>query len=393
MDDITSISFALDPSNAPSFLLDWEITKLCNLDCSYCSTGPDGGHDNSTKHPPLAECLQTIDFMYEYVSLYMKHKKQSQRKVVLNLYGGESLFHPDIVTILEECHKRYLPFKDQWVLTIICTTNGIVGKNLWKKIVPLIDEFTVSYHTETLLKQKSLYKDNILYLKKNNKRFKCSILMHSAPDLFDEAEAFVEFCKINNIDYFLKPLDNHDDKWRYSNKQFKTLKTFWINSVPNGKKSSYSTTLETVGSEESVSFIKEGRMCCGGRKLSINGDLKSCMSFIPKQGFKNWYCSVNWFFLFVRQEDNQVFTNKDCKMSTTGNVEPLGDLNDCKKIIDTLKYQLESNLMPVIQCKKETCMCGFCAPKAENKDSFNELIKRNVINNVFIKENDHGKTI
>ena len=69
--NIDSIAFALDPANVPSFLLDWEVTKLCNLDCSYCSTGLEGGQDNNTKHPPLEECLRTIDFMYEYVDLYM----------------------------------------------------------------------------------------------------------------------------------------------------------------------------------------------------------------------------------------------------------------------------------------------------------------------------------
>ena len=175
MTNIDSISFALDPSNVPSFLLDWEVTKLCNLDCSYCGVGIDAGHDNTTKHPPLDECLQTIDFMYEYVDLYMQHKKETQRKVVLNVYGGESLFHPDIITILEECRKRYSPYHDKWELTITCTTNGVVGSNHWEKIVPLVDEFTLSYHAESLPKQKKQYFDNVLYLKKNNKRFSIKI--------------------------------------------------------------------------------------------------------------------------------------------------------------------------------------------------------------------------
>ena len=47
MSNVKSIGFALDPNNVPSFLLDWEVTKLCNLDCSYCGIGIDGGHDNS----------------------------------------------------------------------------------------------------------------------------------------------------------------------------------------------------------------------------------------------------------------------------------------------------------------------------------------------------------
>ena len=158
MNEVKSIAFALDPTNVPSFLLDWEVTKLCNLDCSYCGIGIDGGHDNSTKHPTLAECLQTIDFMYQYVDLYMQHKKPSQRKVILNVYGGESLFHPDIVEILKECRNRYKPFEHKWHLTITCTTNGVVGENQWRRIVPLIDEFTMSYHSENLHKQKQQYK-------------------------------------------------------------------------------------------------------------------------------------------------------------------------------------------------------------------------------------------
>ena len=80
---IKSIGLALAPNNVPAFLLDWEVTKRCNLDCSYCLTDIEtGGHNNTTQHPPLEECLRSIDFMYEYVDLYMEHKKSSQRKVI-----------------------------------------------------------------------------------------------------------------------------------------------------------------------------------------------------------------------------------------------------------------------------------------------------------------------
>ena len=186
---IESISFALDPTNTPSFLLDWELTKLCNLDCSYCPTGVEwGSHDNSTSHPPLADCLKTIDFMYEYVDEYMKYKRPTQRKVVLNVYGGESLFHPDIVEILKQVRCRYEPYRDRWYLTVTCTTNAIVGKNLWKRVVPMIDEFTVSYHAENLPKQKQQYLDNVLYLKQHNRRFKCVVMMHNDPALFADSE-------------------------------------------------------------------------------------------------------------------------------------------------------------------------------------------------------------
>jgi hypothetical protein len=137
---------------------------------------------------------------------------------------------------------------------------------------------------------------------------------------------------------------------------------------------------------DKVQAIEEGRSCCGGRRLSLNGDLKSNVGFVPKQGFTGWYCSVNWFFLFVRQLDGEVFTNKDCRMSTTGKYESLGNLNNSQKIINTLKNQLSTN-MPIIQCVKDICRCGFCAPKAKNREDFENLIKRHVKDLQIFKNN------
>jgi MoaA/NifB/PqqE/SkfB family radical SAM enzyme len=386
MNNINSISFALDPGNVPSFLLDWEVTKLCNLDCSYCGTDIDfGGHNNNTKHPPLKECLQSIDFMYKYVDEYMKHKKPTQRKVVLNVYGGESLFHPDIVEILQACRDKYVEYSANWYLTITCTTNGIVGATRWKQVVPLVDEFTVSYHPENLPKQKQLYLDNVLYLKEHNKRFNCVVMMHNDPTMFADAEQVIDFCKQHQLRYVAKPLDNPEEQWAYTKEQFSTLKTFWISKAPVSHQPDYEQAIGCVGQTDQVQSIDEGRPCCGGRKLSLNGDLKSCVSFVPKQGFANWYCSVNWFFLYVQQCTGKVYTNKDCRMNTSGEVGPIGTLDDADAIIKTLQQQFNSNTMPIIQCKKERCYCGFCAPKAENKKDFMDLIKRNVPVDVFCK--------
>ena len=100
------------PGGRITFLLDWELTLKCNLDCSYCDTGIDGGHDNSTRHPPLDECIKTIDFMFEYVDLYMSVKSRAFKHVVLNVYGGEALHHPDIVEILAKVREKHSPYQD-----------------------------------------------------------------------------------------------------------------------------------------------------------------------------------------------------------------------------------------------------------------------------------------
>jgi hypothetical protein len=366
--DIKSIGFALDPNGIPAFLLDWEVTKKCNLDCSYCSTGIDGGHDNSYAHPGLNDCMKTIDFMYEYVSLYMQNKKSTQRKVVLNVYGGESLFHPDIIEILTAAREKHKPYADLWELTIITTTNAVINKSIWKKIVPLIDEFTVSYHAENLPKQHQLFFDNLLTLKNNNKRFKCVVMMHNV--LWDKSLSAIEFCKNNNIRYVAKPFD--DDHLYYSKEQFNYLKDFW--------------SMGTQETKEKTISICEGRACCGGRKLALNNDLKSNVTFVPRQGFRDWYCSVNWFFLFVQQISGNVYTNKDCRMGFNGRVEPLGNMQNHQSILDNLKEQFISKSMPVIQCAKSVCRCGYCAPKAERLDDFKDLISRHVITDVISYE-------
>ena len=105
-DTFNALEPAIDPNNRISFLLDWELTLKCNLDCDYCSTGLYGGHDNSTQHPPLAKCLAALDFMFEYADRYMATKPRGIRYVILNVYGGESLHHPDIVDILSEVDRK-----------------------------------------------------------------------------------------------------------------------------------------------------------------------------------------------------------------------------------------------------------------------------------------------
>ena len=381
MSEIKSIGFALDPSGTPSFLLDWELTKKCNLDCSYCSTGIDGGHDNTYSHPLLDECLSTIDFMYNYVDLYMSNKKSTQRKVVLNVYGGESLFHPDIVEILTACREKYKPYADRWVLTITTTTNAVVNKSIWKKLLHLIDEFTVSYHAENLPKQEQLFFANLLDLKDNNKKVKCVVMMHNTPALWKKSVNAVEFCQANDIRYVAKPFDNPG--LSYTSEQFDYFKDFWISNTNQKNVESSVERLNQVGTTEKVVSICEGRACCGGRKLALNNDLKSSVTFVTKQGFKDWYCSVNWFFLFVRQTDGAVFVNKDCKMDFNGNVAPIGNLVNKDTILSTLAAQLTTNSMPIIKCAKSLCFCGYCAPKAKDLNDFKELISRNVITDVI----------
>ena len=359
---------AIDPNNRISFLLDWELTMKCNLDCSYCEPGIDGCHDNSTQHPPKDDCIKSLEFMFEYADLYMARKPRGIRYVVLNVYGGEALHHPDIVEILSKIQEKYQPYRDRWHLTVTTTTNAIVSHKKLSKIIPYIDEFTVSSHADSTAKQKQQFKDNLLTIRDSDKRLKCIVMIHNNPELFQEAQDFKFWLDSNQIQALPKQIDGFSkDSDRLYNEQQIT----WFNSIYQNKTYGTAKSIEA----DSAKLSDVGRACCGGRQSCLDQNYKDRQYYIIDNRFTDWYCSVNQFFLFVKQVNGEVYVNKDCKMNFDGTVGPIGHLSKSDNIISELKNQL-TNGQPVIQCKKSKCLCGLCAPKAKNLDTYKSIMKK-----------------
>lgn len=364
MPDFQVLESAIDPNNRISFLLDWELTMKCNLDCSYCPTGIYGGHDNSTKHPPLNECLDTIDFMYKYADLYMQHKPSGIQYVMLNVYGGESLHHPYITEILNAVREKYKPYHDNWHLTVTTTTNAIISAKKLESILPLIDEFTLSYHAENNDKQKMQFKENVLSIANSGKRLKCIVMMHTDKTLFDDCTEIIQWLKNNNIKYLAKQIDSQQkDVSIYDQKQI-----HWFNSFYNDK--TYQTIDAIPSDQDRVDLSDTGRACCGGRQLCLDQNYGKRNYYILDNKFPDWYCSVNWFFLHIKQVNGEIYVNKDCKMNFKGSTGPIGNLKNNHELLSDLAHQLSTNTVPIIQCKKTKCHCGLCAPKAKNLDTY-----------------------
>jgi hypothetical protein len=57
-------------------------------------------------------------------------------------------------------------------------------------------------------------------------------------------------------------------------------------------------------------------------------------------------------------------------------VGPIGNLNNTDNILSTLRNQLDTDSLPIIQCKKYQCLCGLCAPKANTLEKYNEIMKK-----------------
>jgi len=358
------------PSNKQTFLLDWELTMKCNLDCTYCGTGENGGHDNTTKHPKLADCLASLDFMYTYVDLYMQYRIPSLRSVILNVYGGESLHHPDIVAILQAARDKHRQYQGKWALQITTTTNAIIPAKKLERIIPLVDHFTASYHTENSTKQKQQFKDNLLLLKTFKNSLKCIVLMHTEPTKFADAQQMITWLNENKIEMLPRQLDHPEvwDQFKYDQKQ-----VVWFNKLYQSK--NHQTTLELDATAKQTDLTQVGRACCGGRQVCTDQNFSQRHFFVDNK-FTDWSCSVNWFFLFIKQVNGKIYVNKDCKMNFDGTVSPIGNLNNTAELLQQLQTQLTTGTVPVMQCKKESCWCGLCAPKARERSTYDHIIKK-----------------
>ena len=358
-------------------MADWELTMKCNLDCDYCETGTYGGHDNSTQHPPLDQCLQSIDFMFAYADLYMSHSISSLKTVILNVYGGEALHHPHIVEILQAVRKRHTQYESKWNLTITTTTNAVISSKKLALVLPLIDEFTVSYHAGATSKQKQQLCNNLLAIDQSSTRSKCVVMID--PQYFNDAVEHIEWCKQNNIKYLAKQIDHTPEKTQFN---YTTQQVHWLkNSYQTRSYGEQPKDLElTYNNQNKVDLADTGRACCGGRTLCTDQNYKSRTAFVDNK-FPNWYCSVNHFFLYVKQVNGEIYTNKDCKMNFDGAVAPIGNLDHYQKLLDQTQEWLTNNSMPVIQCKKYQCLCGLCAPKARDLDTYKSIMRKYEIPN------------
>jgi hypothetical protein len=116
-----------------------------------------------------------------------------------------------------------------------------------------------------------------------------------------------------------------------------------------------------------IDLSAQGRSCCGGNILCANG----CQTKRVNNKFKGWHCSVDYFFLYIRQNTGEVFTNKDCRMNFDSNIGPIGNLKNTQAILDKIKQGTKQ-----IVCKKRSCWCGLCAPKAKNKDDYIKIMNK-----------------
>lgn len=147
----------------------FRMNQTCNLSCEYCEW------KNGENYPYTLECIEKI---YDYF------KEYKIKRVHFYFHGGEPTIHPKIIQTLEKIRDRQE--KDNIYTYIEYQTNFAYNKKMLKKILPLIDCLSISYHYKEL-KQKKLHQQfikNFAYLKLINYQIgRLDIMMEDISDV------------------------------------------------------------------------------------------------------------------------------------------------------------------------------------------------------------------
>lgn len=363
MNTIHTIEPAYHPKNKMGFLIDWLLTLKCNFNCAYCPTGPTG-HDNSTQHPPLEKCIMMLKQMYKYTDVIMQSKKNNFKDVILNIYGGEAIYHPEIEKIIIATTNEFKPYIDRWRIRRRLTTNASTTEKKWKTICDHIEGITFSYHSESSEKMKTLFKKNIEYAVKIKREYDIIVCMYPHPLYWQDCLNFLKYCTENNLNARPKLLDG--PLGVYNEKKLQEL-------IPYIKKFNETDVKKIIGN---VRIDHRARGCCGGRSMCTNRNIKEYSTLVPRElGFEGWYCSANQFFLHGNNVNGMYYTNKDCRVTLDNTTGPLANLNTMEQYIMQLETQIIKTALPTLTCAQTECLCGTCAPKSLYKENLNNILK------------------
>jgi MoaA/NifB/PqqE/SkfB family radical SAM enzyme len=358
--------FAVTPINNDPFMITWDLGRRCNYDCSYC---PPHRHDNFSSHASLKELKSTLDFLFEYITLISTYR--SSKEFSISFTGGEPTVNPNFMEFSLYLVEKYkTEYKNKFNLFLDLTTNGAMGKKMVNFIIENLDHVTISYHPEAsnILKKQVL--DNIKFFNSSNIKLKVNVMFHV--DYFNECVDFCQLLSNDKIKYIPRIIgETSNSKFshidQYTESQKKWFEEYW-----------------------GLKLNQSVRPCCGNRTMGLCGSNGITESKVVNfREFKDWYCSVNWYFLHIDQQLDAIYTHQTCQATFDNTKGPIGKISEWKKIIDDLKSKFETKTMSVIICPNKICGCGLCTPKSKHieilKESMEKILTDTTIINYLVE--------
>lgn len=349
---------AINLTNPEPMMVTWDTGRRCNYDCTYCESTR---HDNTSPFHTIDDLRSTFNFIKDWTSIYNSYRKRTVDYTNINFTGGEPTLNPrfwDLVDYIKEDEKKF---------RLSLTTNGAWNKKFTQKIIDRFGGVTVSYHAEGHPNLKKVVLDNILRLSESDIWIQVNVMLHV--DCWDECVDVYNQLKEKGIKVNPRPIGDGNMK-----------RSGWFLDLDG----SLRRTSHAYSAEQQEWILKEsgvnlrpqkptegdslGRSCCGGRCIQGKVNNKWQEVKLVNTNFKDWYCSVDWYFLHIDQHTGLIYHHQTCQALHGKKRGPLGHLKDKDSIINKLKSRLE-NPSPII-CPNQRCGCGMCVPKSKIEKDF-----------------------
>ena len=361
----------------------WDLNRRCNYDCSYC---PSHRHDNWSPFPDLDVLKKTASFVLDYCNTLVSYKKSNNKdhqRLSISFTGGEPTMNPHFLEFAHFIGEEKKKFIGNYA-GIALTTNGQYSTIMAKNIVNNFDFATISYHAEALPKQKKKVLENIKFMHSYGFDLKVNVMFHAS--YWDECIEVCLYLDDLEIDYHPRLIGeqevNASVAHKYTQEQLTWIKQFW-DKKNNKLNERYNIKNSKVSAKKK--FARQvGRPCCGGRSLCVTNDdgTEEKATFIgPDTKFRDWYCSINWFFLHIDTQTETIWHHQTCKARFDGTRGPIGKIDDTDKILNELKENLENKTMPIMVCPLEPgqhCGCGLCTPKSKDLFKFKKVLSNHI---------------
>lgn len=122
------------------FSVTWNIGTRCNYDCMYC---PPSLHDSTSRHPSLALLQQRWQSIYSKTS-----DKNLPYKI--SFTGGEVSVNKSFLPLVRWLRDNY----QNNIAKILVTSNGSANLGYYNRLFALIDNLSLSFHSEHADEQK-----------------------------------------------------------------------------------------------------------------------------------------------------------------------------------------------------------------------------------------------
>lgn len=364
---------AIDDKTEKKLMVIWDLGRKCTYACTYC---PPHRKNSWSKTASFEELKNTADSLERYSEIY-NSKRNERFQVSASFTGGEPTVNPDFFPFLEYLQEVY----PHWKRTL--TTNGFYSDRKLKLVMANTDYTTLSWHCEGSPQQKVQVRKNIQTMVDHNYGFKVNVMFHEREDYFNECVELCEWLDELGVLYMPRVIGDQGDVKQglkdktvhtYTDEQMKWLQDYWDRK--KGKKVSSSIIASDKPKDTKTVGQTIGRPCCGNRDMEVlEGDEWVASKFVTDNNYQGWNCMINWYFLYIHQEVDQVWHHQTCQVDMDGKLGPITTISDWETYNDGLQETMDSGTIPYIRCPKTHCGCGLCVPKAKRDDVSLQLFK------------------